>query len=162
MARVEPNQGILPSILDRLIDPASGGTRSRPGFTPEQMEDAVLRDLEDLLNTRQQFRMGEIPEAFDQVRDSLYTYGLPDLVSFNVLTPEQRSQIEQMLEAAVARFEPRLRDIRATLLDRKDEHDREVKVHFQARLNMDPAPELAFNTVLELTTGQYSVKRGES
>jgi type VI secretion system protein ImpF len=124
------------------------------------MEAAILRDLEDLLNTRQAYEMHEIPAAFDQVRDSLYTYGIPDLVSFNVITPQQRQEIERTLEAAVARFEPRLKELRAQLLDPKDEHDREVKVHFQARLNMEPAPELAFNTVLELTTGRYSVTTG--
>jgi type VI secretion system protein ImpF len=161
MARAESHQGILPSVLDRLIDPASAGTAWRRGYGPEQMEEAVLRDLEDLLNTRQAYRVKEIPEVFDEVRASLYTYGLPDLVSFNVLTPHQRSEIEQMLEVAVASFEPRLRDIRATLLDRRDEHDREVQVHFKARLNMDPAPELAFNTVLELTSGRYSVNRSQ-
>jgi type VI secretion system protein ImpF len=161
MAR-DPKQGLLPSVLDRLIDPTSGGTATNRWYGPKQMEEAVLRDLEDLLNTRQMFQIAEIPEAFDQVRDSLYVYGLPDLVSFNILTPQQRQAIERTLEKAVAHFEPRLRDIKATLVDRKDEHDREVKVHFQARLNVDPAPELAFNTVLELTTGQYSVKTSDT
>ncbi len=162
MARSESTQNLLPSVLDRLIDPASGGTATRRGYGAEQLADAVLRDLEDLLNTRQAYRLHEIPEAFGEVRDSLYTYGLPDLVSFNAITPQQREVVERTLEAAVARFEPRLRDLRATLLDPKDEHDREVKVHFQARLNVDPAPELAFNTVLEITTGRYSVTSGDS
>ena len=48
----DPFQGLMPSVLDRLIDAESAGTPTRQGYTLSQMEDAVRRDLEDLLNTR--------------------------------------------------------------------------------------------------------------
>ena len=34
-----------------------------------------------------------------------------------------------------------------------------MRFHIQARLNVDPSPEVGFETVLELTTGHASVKR---
>jgi type VI secretion system protein ImpF len=51
MARLDSQQSLHASILDRIIDPDSDGTASRPGCTVEQMIDSVRRDLEDLLNT---------------------------------------------------------------------------------------------------------------
>lgn len=146
----------MPSILDRLIDPDSAGTAWRRGYGVEQMIDAVQRDLEELLNTRQS-HMG-ISENYREVRRSLIGYGLPDLTSLNAVTPQQREDIGRILEAVVLEFEPRLKDVRATLLDSGDPKERTVKFRIEARLCLDPAPEVAFDTVLELTTGHYSVK----
>jgi type VI secretion system protein ImpF len=153
--RVDPNQGLMPSILDRLVDPDSGGTSWRRGYSVEQMIDAVRRDLEDLLNTRQS-HMG-LPEDFTEVQHSVIAYGLPDLTSLNAITPTQREDIGRTLEANIERFEPRLKDVRARLVEAGDGKQRTVKFHIEARLNLDPAPEVAFDTVLELATGHYSV-----
>jgi type VI secretion system protein ImpF len=89
---------------------------------------------------------------------SVYGYGLPDLTSLNAITPQQRAGIGQVLEDVVVRFEPRLRDVRAVMVDAGDGKQRTVKFRIDARLNVDPAPEVAFETILELTTGQYSVQ----
>jgi type VI secretion system protein ImpF len=160
MSRIDSQQGIMPSLLDRLIDPESGGTAWRRGYSAEQMTEAVLRDLEDLLNTHKAFY--DVPEDFVEVRRSIVAYGLPDLASFNAVTQEQRNEIGQALESIIAQFEPRLKDIRATVLDPGDSKDRSVRFRVDARLCLDPAPEVAFDTVLELSTGHYSVKAAQS
>jgi type VI secretion system protein ImpF len=156
MARIDSQQGLMPSLLDRLIDPDSGGTAWRRGYGVEQMVEAVQRDLEDLLNTRQS-HMGISPE-FSEVNHSILAYGLPDLTSLNAVTSQQRDEIGRVLEASIAYFEPRLRDIRATMVDAGDGKERTVRFRIEARLCLDPAPEVAFDTILELTTGHYSVK----
>jgi type VI secretion system protein ImpF len=156
MSSGDAQQALMPSILDRLIDPESGGTAWRRGYGVEQMTEAVKRDLEELLNTRQS-HMG-LPEDFVELHRSIYGYGLPDLTSLNAITPQQRAGIGQVLEDVVVRFEPRLRDVRAVMVDAGDGKQRTVKFRIDARLNVDPAPEVAFETILELTTGQYSVQ----
>ncbi len=156
MAKVDANQSLMPSILDRLIDPDSGGTTYRQGYSLEQMLDAVQRDLEELLNTRQ--TCVDLPPEFVEVARSPVAYGLPDLTSMNAFTPQDRDNIGHVLEGIVARFEPRLKDVRAILLDSDNDKDRSIKYRVEARLCLDPAPEVAFDTVLELTTGHYSVK----
>jgi type VI secretion system protein ImpF len=156
MARPDTPQGIMPSVLDRLIDPESSGTGWMRGYSVAQMSEAVQRDLEELLNTRQS-HVG-LPEEFVELHTSIYGYGLPDLTSLNAVTAQQREEIGRVLEATVALFEPRLRDVRATLVDAGDGKERHVKFRIEARLRMDPAPEVAFDTILELTTGQYQVK----
>jgi type VI secretion system protein ImpF len=156
MSRVDPNQGILPSFLDRLIDPESGGTSWRRGYGVEQMTDAVRRDLEDLMNTRQS-HVG-LPEAFKEVHQSLIAYGLPDLTSLNAITTQQRQEIGGVIEGVVSRFEPRLKDIRVTMIDPGDSKDRTLKFRIDARLRLDPSPDVAFDTILELSSGHTSVK----
>jgi type VI secretion system protein ImpF len=154
---VDPQQGLLPSILDRLIDPDAGGTAWRRGYGVEQMVEAVQRDLEDLLNTRQSY--AGLPEGFAEVGRSVFGYGLPDLTSLNAITREQRQEIGRVLEAVIARFEPRLRDPTATLQEPEGAKvERTVSFRIKARLCVEPAPEVAFDTILELTTGQYSIK----
>jgi type VI secretion system protein ImpF len=160
MAHIDPQQGLLPSMLDRLIDPDSAGTSGRRGYGVEQMVDAVQRDLEDLLNTRQSHQ--GLPLEFSEVHRSVVAYGLPDLTSLNAITRQQREDIGRLLEMAVAQFEPRLRDIRATLLDAGDGQDKTVRFRIEARLRLEPAPDVAFDTVLELATGHYTVKPAEA
>ncbi|MCC6418652.1 MAG: type VI secretion system baseplate subunit TssE [Gemmataceae bacterium] len=152
-------QGVMPSILDRLIDPQSTGTEWRHGYGVNQLIEVVRRDLEDLLNTRQTVR--DLPPGQPHLLDSVYTYGLPDLISFNAITPGQREEIARALEATIARHEPRLRDIHAALVTGVDDsRHRTVRFHIEAKVGADPAPEVAFDTVLELLTGQHSVRPG--
>lgn len=158
MSRTDPNLGILPSVLDRLIDPDSAGTSWRRGYGVEQMTDAVRRDLEDLLNTRQS-HTGLSP-AFKEVHESLIAYGLPDLTSLNAFTTHQREDIGRVIEAVVARFEPRLKDIRVTMVDSGDNKNRTLTFRIDARLRLDPSPDVAFDTILELTSGHTSVNAG--
>jgi type VI secretion system protein ImpF len=156
MSRVDPNMGLMPSILDRLIDPDSGGTDWRRGYGIEQMIETVRRDLEELLNTRVTHQ--GVPEDLVRVRNSLVGYGLPDLTSLNALTPSQREEIGRVLETAVGRYEPRLKEVRATLIEQPGSKQQTVRFRVEARLALDPAPEVAFDTVLELLTGHNSVK----
>jgi type VI secretion system protein ImpF len=157
MARIDPQMGLMPSVLDRLIDPESGGTVWRRGYGVADMMDVVRRDLEDLLNTRQSHQ--QVPEDFVEVRRSIIGYGLPDLTSLNALTPQQREEIGRVLEKVVTHFEPRLRDVRATLVDPNEDKARTLRFRIDARLCLEPAPDVAFETILELTTGHYSVKQ---
>ena len=120
------------------------------------MIQAVQRDLEDLLNTRQSHE--GLPPEFKEVHNSIVAYGLPDLNSINAVTSTQRQQIGRLIEAIIARFEPRLKDIKATLVEGGENKARSVKFRVDARMRVDPAPEVAFDTILELTTGHYSIK----
>jgi type VI secretion system protein ImpF len=151
---------LLPSMLDRLIDPGSGGTHSRRGYSVDQMIDAVRRDLEDLLNTRRT-NIG-LGAEFVEVQRSIEAYGVPDFGSVNAFTETQREEFGRVIERVIAIFEPRLRDVKATLVSGRDIRERHVRFHVNARLALDPAPEVAFETVLELMTGRASIRSSEA
>ncbi len=151
----QPKRGLQPSILDRLIDPESAGTTILSGYTVEKMYSAVLRDLEDLLNTIH--TANDILPEFSEVRDSLVAYGLPDLASLEAISADQRTLIGRTIRKAISRFEPRLRSVRVTLLKQDDNLQMSLKFRIDARLAVDPAPEVAFDTILEVGTGKYLV-----
>ncbi len=156
MSRVNSQQGLMPSVLDRLIDPDSGGTIARRGYGVAQMTEAVRRDLTELLNTRQSHD-GLSPD-FDELHHSIIAFGLPDLTSLNAVTPEERREIGRLIESIIEIFEPRLREIHVTVLNPDDSQERTIRFRVDARLCLDPAPEVAFDTILELSTGRYAVQ----
>jgi type VI secretion system protein ImpF len=160
MSRLDPHQGLMPSLLDRLIDPEAEGTSWLHGYSVQQMVSAVFRDLEELLNTRQT-AVG-IPPELAEVRNSIVAYGMPDLTTVAAITPAQRAAIGRVLEELIQRYEPRLRDVRAILLDPGQEVKRTVKFRIEARMRVEPAPEVAFDTILELTTGHSTLNRTDA
>jgi type VI secretion system protein ImpF len=160
MPRNEVVQGLMPSILDRLIDPESAGTAIIIGYDVPKMYRAVLRDLEDLLNTRQTYR--DMPAHLTEVHDSIMAYGLPDILSFDSVSTQERAQIGQSIQQVIERFEPRLREVHVSLLDPGENWTRHsVRFRVDARLAVDPAPDVAFDTVLEMASGQYRVTPAE-
>ncbi|MGL4465286.1 MAG: type VI secretion system baseplate subunit TssE [Planctomycetia bacterium] len=149
--------GLLPSIIDRLIDSDSSGTTAAPGYTVEHVLDTVRRDLEELLNTRR--TMDEAEESLPEVRRSLLAYGLPDLTTMPIATDRDRADLGRALKDILERFEPRLRDVRVTVKTIGTENfDRTLRFRIDARFRADPAPEVSFDTNLELSTGRYIVK----
>jgi type VI secretion system protein ImpF len=145
----------MPSILDRLIDPEADFTMARQGYTPSQMVAAVQRDLEDLLNTRSSAY--EIPPQCKEALDSILSFGMPDLSQIEATTDAARARIGRVLEQIILRFEPRLKDVRATLLPGHPAMLRYVKFRVEGKLRVEPSPEVAFDTVVELTTGHSTV-----
>jgi type VI secretion system protein ImpF len=158
MTRVDLNQALTPSMLDRLIDPESGGTQARSGYGIEQVIAAVRRDLEDLLNTRR--GIITLPEEFPELVQSPVGYGIPDFCSMQTSTPHQLATIGRLVEDTIRRFEPRLRDVRVHLVEdgRGAQHQLSVRFQIEARLRIEPYPDISFETVMELTTGCTSIR----
>ncbi len=65
------------------------------------------------------------------------------------------------LEKTVAIFEPRLKEVRVTLVDAPGHASRVVHFQIEGMLQMDPSPEhVSFDTTLQLSSGEYQI-RGE-
>jgi len=68
------------------------------------------------------------------------------------------TRLRKAIELCLRNFEPRLMDVRVTL-EGADTADRRLRFHIEGSMKLDPAPEeIAFDTVLELTSGEYKVK----
>jgi type VI secretion system protein ImpF len=159
MARSDAQPGLTPSLLDRFIDPVFQNEAPLRALSVAEMADVVRRDLEDLLNTRQSNQA--VPPGYEALQRSIIAFGLPDLTNLNAITSDQREAIGRVLEDIVERFEPRLRDVRAALIGGGDAKMRSLRFRIDARLRVEPAPEVAFETVLELASGASSVRRAE-
>jgi type VI secretion system protein ImpF len=161
MAKPDTNIDIVPSILDRLLDDHPDVSREPPTSRVQNLralEGAVARDVEALLNSRQE-TLKELPAEFVEVNRSLVTYGLPDLTSLSLLNKDDRNRIRRAVEEAIVQFEPRLLRVRVALEAPRD-HDRGLRFRIDALLRVDPAPEpVTFDAVLQLATQQYVVQR---
>lgn len=157
MPTEENRQGLMPSILDRLLDPDSEGTSWRRGYDLQQITDSIRRDLEELLNAHPPF--AKVPQDWPECQNSLLTFGMPDLVSATISNPSQKQELGRIVETLVNLFEPRLRKVKAVLKEDTqggDHHN--VRFHIEAEINVDPAPLVTFETVLELTTGHAKIE----
>jgi len=159
MGRNDPAVNVTLSVLDRLVD-GDPSAQHDPAITWAQsfreVKAAVRRDLEWLLNTRQ------TPEPADDdlalASKSVFNYGLPDVTTLTVQSAGDRSRLLRMLEATVARYEPRIQDPRV-FVDNVAPGSRTLRFRIDGMLRVDPAPErVSFDTVLELSSGQYEVK----
>ncbi|HSM04758.1 MAG TPA: type VI secretion system baseplate subunit TssE [Longimicrobiales bacterium] len=150
-----------PSLLDRLID-------LRPQERSDELvgQDAsvarfrasVLRDVEWLLNTRR--TIAHIPEGLSEVTSSVFAYGLADVTSMSLDSPEVRAGLVRQIERTIELFEPRLTDVRVSLVDAPDER-RQIRFSIEGVLQMEPAPErVVFDTVMEVARGDFSVGSG--
>ena len=149
--------GMMPSVLDRIIDPSSLGTPARPGFSVEDLVASVRRDVEDLLNTRQ--NQDRTIDEFPLLAGSVYRFGMPEMVSMRASSPEDRQNIGRVLERIIGQYEPRLSNIKAVLVgDTKDTKHGTVNFRIEGRLRLDPAPEVVFETLLEFATGQSRIE----
>lgn len=156
------NRELMPSFLDRLIDAGQSGASGAVVYTLEQMIDTVRADLEELLNTRQSQSLHDCP--YPLVKDSILGYGLPDLNS--IPNARDSEAIGDHISRLIERFEPRLKNVRVEIESDDEsgprEDARQLKFQISARLNVDPAPEVGFETIVELSTGHTKVQQSVS
>jgi type VI secretion system protein ImpF len=153
------HHGLVPSLLDRLIDPESVGTVDQPGYSLPQAMHAMDRDIEDLLNTHSPY--AAIPAAYVELQKSPLTYGIPDVRQVDVAVADDRQRVAHLLAGVLERFEPRLRDVRVTMAEQSAQSPYRIDFRIEARLVFEPAPPVRFDGFLELKTGQSTVYPGE-
>jgi len=159
MARYEPEVIVTQSVLDRLLDDDPSVSLDPPMTRAQsfrQFKASLRRDLEWLLNSR---RTPEpVPDEVENASRSVINYGLPDLSTLNITFSGDRGRIVQMLETTVNRFEPRIANARV-VMEPAVPAVRAIRFRIEGLMRIDPAPEhVSFDTLLELTSGEYEVK----
>ena len=157
MPRLPDEIRILPSVLDRLLDGSSETAAVNQYYGVRDLKRVVGRDLEALLNTRQE-TLEPLPSDFTETNHSILTYGVPDFSSLTLASQEDRSHVRHTLEQAITTFEPRLQRVHV-IIDDPRPFERGLHFRIEAVLRLDPAPEaVTFDAVLQLTTQQYRVQ----
>jgi type VI secretion system protein ImpF len=163
MAKREIERTVQPSLLDRLTDedPRSPvDVRISYLESLQNFKRSVQRDLEWLLNTRR--IVDEVPEHMEELRRSVYDYGIPDITSLSRDSFDSRDLLLARLGDALAIFEPRLANVRISMQELEGEGEarrRELRFIVEATLRLDPTPEqVMFDTVLHFSTGEIDVK----
>jgi type VI secretion system protein ImpF len=154
-----PNsQPLTPSLLDRLVD-----LEPRVSHEPVQyrlidireIKASVIRDLENLLNTRKNIQ--QPPPTCPEVTDSLFTYGLRDHSAENPKSPAVRQKLRQELEKIIATFEPRLQNV-SVRAEAPGKGQRALRFRISALLVIDPVSEpISFDTYFDLNRSDFRI-----
>jgi type VI secretion system protein ImpF len=161
MPRLEADQELLASVLDRLIDDEPGNSSEaleRGMALLAEIKAAVRRDLEWLLNARQP--LFEVPLGQGHLRNSVLTFGLPDFSDATFSQFDEQRELRQVIQDRISRFEPRLNSVVVTLLE-GIQLNRRLDFRIDAILEVEPIHEpVSFDSTLELTTKVFAVKGG--
>ncbi len=160
MAKREIERTVQPSVLDRLtdLDPRVGADpHTTYADSLRQFKATVQRDLEWLLNTRR--NPEPAGDEYEELAHSLYNFGVPDITSLSRDSAVDRERLLRQVEDALARFEPRLANVKISVVELDGElHRRELRFIVEGTLRLDPTPEqVVFDTVLHFTTGEIDV-----
>lgn len=154
------HNSIQASILDRLIDLNPGVSREPVQYrlvSIGQIKGAVIRDLENLLNTRRIIQVA--PEALAETNSSLFAYGLKDYTAYNPKSPTARRQLRHDIEKAVSRFEPRLKNV-SVHVETPSPGERSLKFRINALLIVEPISEpITFDTFFDVHRGEWTIAK---
>ena len=157
---MQDRQNSRGSILDRLLDDAPGVTQEPVQnrlFNIRQVKAMVVRDLENLLNTRRQISL--VPAAYKEVNNSVFVYGLGDFTAENPKSPSVRRQLRQDVEKTISRFEPRLKNVNVRL-EEDIEKGRNLRFRISGLLIVEPETEpVSFDTYFDTNRGEYVIQK---
>lgn len=156
MAKFPDTARTRASVLDRLSE---DGDSADPTYSVAQFKRVVARDLENLLNTRQELLQPE-DDDYPEVNHSILRYGLPDFSALNIASASDRNQVRRAVDTALATFEPRIERVRVSV-DEPRPNDRGLRFRIEAVLRAEPVPlTVTFDAMLEARTQQYEIKEG--
>jgi type VI secretion system protein ImpF len=160
MPQVKPDQPLVASVLDRLIDYEPAVSREPPRKRTQvlrELKQSVRRDLEDLLNTR--IRCLALPPGLDELKQSLVNYGIPDLTGAPVGSSKEREEFCRTLQGIIRQHERRFKTVKVQLLEQSEPIDRTLRFRIDALLQAEPAPEpIVFDSNFLPATGTFEVK----
>jgi type VI secretion system protein ImpF len=143
------------SVFDRLDQEVVHGIIGNTVADVEVVRKSVLRDVENLLNTRRS--IVKPSESFRYLNSSMFVYGLDDFVAQNPKSIRVQKLLEATIRDTIDKFEPRLRN---ASVDFKPIDDFEHNLCFTVRatLHADPIREpIYFDTWFSASRGEYRI-----
>lgn len=160
MSRIRPNQLLLPSVFDRLIDFEPEVSVETPKSRNQLLRDlkqSVRRDLECLLNTR--ICLYPIPDDMTELKKSILNYGIPDFTSLTMGNRDNREFLRQLVEETIRRFETRFKSVRVEIAEDFDLRKRTLRFRIDGILHAEPAPEpVIFDSELRPQSCDFEVR----
>lgn len=145
--------GFKTTLFERLLADSEQNER---GISLQKLRESVASDLEDLLNSRMSLLNGVIDD-FPLVKQSVMQFGIIDFVGLSTANPTDRDKICQSIEQSITAHEPRLKQIKVTMLS--DGHNMgALSLSVQAYLNIQPLFEpVILDVLLKPTTQHYVI-----
>ncbi len=159
MINKNQNQNAQTSILDRLVDMDPGVSRESVQYrlaTLRQIMPNVIRDLENLLNTRN----SPVPlhPGHKYLPGSLIHYGLDDFSNENPASTTALKRLCTEIEKKIKTFEPRLKKV-AVQVEAKGKRHARVVFRISGLLVIEPISEpVTFDTYFDSNRGQFFIQ----
>lgn len=156
MAKSKNESVVTQSLIDRLITSETDDWTTSRAQSLRIFRDALKRDVEWLLNTRRPplDNIANYPLAVN----SVINYGLPDISSMGLNSASDQRTLLLAVQVCLRNFEPRITATRV-YLEHSEVVNRSLRFRIEGMMMVDPAPEeINFDTVLELSNGEYEVK----
>jgi type VI secretion system protein ImpF len=149
------------SVLDRLLVAEEGEPRSYREALVD-LRRRVLRDLEWLLNARVGCDPRLLGVSGGERGGELLHFGLPDITLVDLRNDRKREELRRWIADAVARFEPRLENVRVTLKG-SDERRGSTRFQVEGRLRVDPEPiEFPFEAAVQWSDRAVEIQGARS
>lgn len=150
------NQHLQLSVFDRLDQEVAFGIIGGTVSDVEVVRKSVLRDVENLLNTRRSlFRPAE---SHAYLNRSLFTYGLDDFVAQNPRSAQVQKMLELTIRDTIEKFEPRLKNLQVAFKP-NDDYEHNLRFTVRATLHADPIREpIFFDTWFSASRGDYRIE----
>lgn len=161
MSSGSDEEPLMPSVFDRLIDNEPFNTHETPHSqtqTMREIRESVMRDLENLLNTR--WRCKSWPPQLNELSSSLVNYGIPDFSSVDLSNELDRNSLREAIEFAIRTYETRFVSVSVEIPKDRTLEDRSLHFTIRAELYATPVPEpIVFDSTLEPSDHLFHVKR---
>lgn len=146
--------------MDRLIDynpEVSSEPVQRRLFNLSQIKASVVRDLENLLNTKRSIL--PVPPEYRELNNSVLVYGLRDFTSQDPRSPSIKQQLRSDVEKTISRFDNRLRNV-TVRLETSSQNERNIRFRISGLLVIDPVSEpVTFDTYFDISRGEYVISK---
>ena len=153
------------SLLDKLIDEAPENKTEKDFARRTNLNfirQSIRVDLESLLNSKLYWQDIDI-KAHPELASSSVNYGLPDFVCMNMVSEGGRSELVRTIEKVIKRYESRFRQVKATILENKEEMDRTMRLKIDVILMVDDYSEkMTFDTEIDSTQTLFKIREGRS
>jgi type VI secretion system protein ImpF len=156
MAKTRSESVVTQSLMERLITSETDDVTTSRAQSLRIFRDALKRDVEWLLNSRRP-PLDSIAN-YPLAANSVINYGLPDISSMGLQSASDQRTLIAAVQQCLRNFEPRITDVRV-FLESSEVVNRSLRFRIEGMMMVDPAPEeINFDTVLELTKGEYEIR----
>lgn len=151
-----PNQFIQLSVFDRLDSGSDLGIVGDKVSDYQIVKKSMLRDVENLLNTRR--KIIKAPSNLHNLNESVFVYGLEDFVAKNPRSPDVQKALKQSIEKTIRKFEPRLEGV-SVEFNQVEGNEHHLCFSVKAVLIADLVREpIYFDTWFSVNRGDYKIK----
>lgn len=146
-------------LLDKLLDETATFKETMAIFSKQQktmIYQSVLRDLENLLNTRQYVL--KLPPNLSALKNSLFTYGIADFSGTDLASIPAQEIFCQQLASTINSYEPRLKNVEVSLISAEEDSIGLLRLQIEALICVDTLAEpLILHSVIEPSTGKLTL-----